>query len=75
MTIGLWRAVLLALIVLGSPLVCAAAVALSDEQLQWIALQPVLRVGVVEGLIPFEYMNGGEPVSYTHLTLPTSGLV
>ena len=60
MTIRLWRAVLLALIVLGSPLVCAAAVALSDEQLQWIALQPVLRVGVVEGLIPFEYMNGGE---------------
>ena len=60
MTIGLCKAVLLALMMLGSPLAWAGSVALSDAQLQWIALHPVLRVGVVEGLIPFEYMSGGE---------------
>ncbi|WP_256666247.1 ATP-binding protein [Pseudomonas sp. KBS0710] len=55
----LWRAALLALLMLGSPLIWAASVELSEEQLQWIALHPVLRVGVVEGLIPFEYMSDG----------------
>jgi two-component system sensor histidine kinase EvgS len=55
----LWRAALLVLLMLGSPLIWAGSVELSEEQLHWIAQHPVLRVGVVESLIPFEYMSDG----------------
>lgn len=55
----LWRAALLVSLMSGSPLIWAGSVELSEEQLHWITLHPVLRVGVVEGLIPFEYISGG----------------
>lgn len=55
----LWSVGLLVLLMLGSPLIWAGSVELSEEQLHWITLHPVLRVGVVESLIPFEYMSDG----------------
>ncbi|WP_095169695.1 ATP-binding protein [Pseudomonas sp. Irchel 3H3] len=44
----------------GASLIQAAPVELSAEERQWVALHPTLRVGVVEDLIPFEYMKDGE---------------
>lgn len=59
MNARLWRVALLVLLMLGSPFIWAGSVELSEEQLHWITLHPVLRVGVVEGLVPFEYMSDG----------------
>jgi two-component system sensor histidine kinase EvgS len=59
MKVGLWRVALLVSLILGSSLTRAGTVELSEEQSHWITLHPVLRVGVVESLIPFEYMSKG----------------
>ncbi|MDX9663755.1 ATP-binding protein [Pseudomonas sp. P5_152] len=55
----LHRIFLLFWLVGGASLAHAAAVELSAEERQWIALHPILRVGVVEDLIPFEYFKDG----------------
>lgn len=34
--------------------------ALTQQEVDWIAAHPVLRVGVFEDLLPFEYMSGGQ---------------
>ena len=34
--------------------------ALTQQEVDWIAVHPVLRVGVFEDLLPFEYMSGGQ---------------
>lgn len=54
----LWGGVLLWLIG-GAPALGADGVQLSEQQQQWIQQHPVLRVGVAEGLIPFEYLSDG----------------
>ncbi len=33
---------------------------LTQQEVDWIAAHPVLRVGVFEDLLPFEYMSGGQ---------------
>ncbi|HCF3475863.1 TPA: response regulator [Pseudomonas aeruginosa] len=55
----LHRALLLLLAITGSPLLEADPVELTAEEQRWIASHPVLRVGVVEALIPFEYLKDG----------------
>ena len=47
------------LLIMLVPGVRAGPVELSAEQKHWIQTHPVLRVGVVEDLIPFEYMDAG----------------
>lgn len=55
----LCRIPLLLWLLAGASLTQASTVELSPEERQWIASNPVLRVGVVENLIPFEYMKEG----------------
>ena len=43
----------------GAPALGADGVQLSEQEQQWIQQHPVLRVGVAEGLIPFEYLSDG----------------
>lgn len=61
-----------------SPLIWAGPVELSEQERLWITQHPVLRVGVVEGLIPFEYMaNGrlrGRSVQYLQVLTDVTGL-
>lgn len=59
MTQQLYRSLLLLCLMSGVSLSQAAPVELNPEERQWIASHPILRVGVVEDLIPFEYMKGG----------------
>lgn len=59
------RRLLLALVLLGcASLVGAQAnpptLTLTQQELDWIAAHPVLRVGVFENLLPFEYISDGE---------------
>ncbi|WP_237151263.1 ATP-binding protein [Pseudomonas sp. ADAK18] len=56
-----WTGLLLLLIVGCSKLAWAGPVELSTEEQQWIKQHPVLRVGVVADLIPFEYIQDGVP--------------
>ncbi|MBJ2220619.1 ATP-binding protein [Pseudomonas sp. MF7453] len=59
MKTGLCAVALWSLLIMLVPGVRAGPVELSAEQKQWIQTHPVLRVGVVEDLIPFEYMDAG----------------
>lgn len=62
----------------GVPALCAGPIELSEQEQRWIEQHPVLRVGVVEGLIPFEYMSDGtlqgRSVQYLKLVTDTTGL-
>ena len=56
---------LLALVLLGYVGLAGAqanppALALTQQELDWIVVHPVLRLGVFEDLLPFEYIGGGE---------------
>lgn len=55
------RCIALWLVLAGSwsPAVLAGPVVLTAEEQQWIKAHPVLRVGVVGDLIPFEYLSAG----------------
>ena len=59
---------------LDAALACAAPVELAEQERLWIAQHPVLRVGVMENLVPFEYMSNGvlqgRPVQYNMCAMP-----
>ncbi|MFO2463022.1 ATP-binding protein [Pseudomonas sp. 15FMM2] len=55
----MYRGLLLWLLMGAIPFIQAGPFELSPEERQWIASHPVLRVGVVEDLVPFEYMKDG----------------
>ena len=60
----MWR-LLAVLALMGQIGLCVAqanapALALTPQELDWIAAHPVLRVGVFDNLLPFEYISGGE---------------
>lgn len=59
MKTGLGTAALCVLLMLVATVIRAGSVELSEEQKHWVEMHRVLRVGVVEELIPFEYMRGG----------------
>ncbi|MFC6299264.1 response regulator [Pseudomonas sp. CCM 7893] len=77
-----YRGVLLVLLLLcfllgGSPLLNAderPELSLTQEERDWIANHPVLRVAVFSNLVPFEYMNGSRlhGLSSRYLTLIAS---
>ena len=62
----------------GTPGLCAGPIQLSEQEQRWIEQHPVLRVGVVEGLVPFEYMSDGtlqgRSVQYLQLVTDATGL-
>lgn len=72
------RALLFLLLAGGAPVIQAGPIELSPEEQHWIALHPVLRVGVFEELFPFEYMkNGvlhGRSLQYLKVVTAASGL-
>lgn len=73
------RALMSCMLLLGaSPLIWAGPVELSEQERLWVTEHPVLRVGVVEQLIPFEYMaNGklrGRSAQYLQVVTDTTGL-
>lgn len=75
-----WRpgALLFMLLMLDAALACAAPVELTEQERLWIAQHPVLRVGVMENLVPFEYMSNGvlqgRPVQYLQYVRDATGL-
>ncbi|MFO2463023.1 transporter substrate-binding domain-containing protein [Pseudomonas sp. 15FMM2] len=79
-----WRRLLLALVLL-SQLVWAGAdtgpapMVLTQQELDWIAANPVLRVGVFENLLPFEYISHdqlrGLSAKYLQLITVRTGLL
>lgn len=75
-----WRpgALLFMLLMLDAALACAAPVELTEQERLWIAQHPVLRVGVMENLVPFEYMSRGvlqgRPVQYLQYVRDATGL-
>ncbi|MBK5441465.1 transporter substrate-binding domain-containing protein [Pseudomonas sp. TH32] len=60
----MWRLLLVLVLVGCAGLVGAQAnpppLTLTQQELDWVAANPVLRVGVFENLLPFEYISGGE---------------
>ncbi|MCF5138567.1 transporter substrate-binding domain-containing protein, partial [Pseudomonas lactis] len=66
------------LLMLDAALACAAPVELTEQERLWIAQHPVLRVGVMENLVPFEYMSNGvlqgRPVQYLQYVRDATGL-
>lgn len=59
------RLLLLALVLLGYVGLAGAqanppTLTFTQQELDWIAANPILRVGVFENLLPFEYISGGE---------------
>lgn len=78
-----WARLLLALVLLG-PLdvmaaeICGIPMELTQEELDWIAANPVVRVGVFENLIPFEYISRdqlrGLSAKYLQLITQRTGL-
>jgi two-component system, NarL family, sensor histidine kinase EvgS len=73
-----WTGLLLLLIVGCSKPAWAGPVELSTEERQWIKQHPVLRVGVVADLIPFEYIQDGVPrgrsMQYLEFVTAATGL-
>ena len=63
---------------LGGTVFAAGPVQLSEQEQRWIQQHPVLRVGVVEDLIPFEYMRDGtlqgRSAHYLQLVTDATGL-
>lgn len=61
-----------------APLVQADPIELSPEERQWLVSHPVLRVGVAEDLLPFEYVKDGvwrgRPRLYLQLLTAATGL-
>ena len=60
----MWR-LLAMLALIGQVGLCVAQanapeLTLTPQELDWIATHPVLRVGVFDNLLPFEYISGGE---------------
>lgn len=51
---------LLASLATASAYANSAAMELTAQEQDWIAAHPVLRVGVFDNLVPFEYLNGNE---------------
>lgn len=78
MKTGLCAVALWSLLIMLVPGVRAGPVELSAEQKHWIQTHPVLRVGVVEDLIPFEYMDAGvlhgRSSEYLQVVTATTGL-
>lgn len=53
------RGLMLWVLMAATPLIQASPIELSPEERDWIAQHPVLRVGVDENLVPFEFLEGG----------------
>ncbi|MGF6590102.1 two-component system sensor histidine kinase EvgS [Pseudomonas sp. 2835] len=52
------KGLMLWLLIVAAPLIQASSIELSPEERAWIAQHPVLRVGVDENLVPFEFLRG-----------------
>lgn len=78
MKTGLCAVALCSLLIMMVPAARAGPVELSAEQKDWVQTHPVLRVGVVEDLMPFEYISDavmrGRSIEYLQFVTAATGL-